>query len=37
MAPLSPRILGGLFLASVLLALVLDQIKLWLFARLKMV
>jgi H+-transporting ATPase len=37
MAPLSPLILGGLFLASLLLALVLDQIKLWLFARLRMV
>jgi H+-transporting ATPase len=37
MAPLSPLIVGGIFLAAVLLALVMDQVKLWLFARLKMV
>lgn len=36
MAPLSPFIMGGIFAAAVVLALVMDQIKLWLFARLKM-
>jgi len=36
MAPLAPIIVGGLFLAAVALAFVLDQIKLWLFARLAM-
>lgn len=36
MAALSPLIIGGIFLAAVLLALVMDQIKLWLFARVQM-
>lgn len=37
MAPLSPPVVGGIFCAAVLLSLVMDQIKLWLFARLRMV
>lgn len=36
MAPLAPKIIGALFGAAVALAFVLDQVKLWLFARLAM-
>ena len=37
MAPLSLRIVGGIFAASFALALVLDQVKVALFSRLRMV
>ncbi|HEY4919499.1 MAG TPA: hypothetical protein VII40_05295 [Xanthobacteraceae bacterium] len=37
MAPLSLRIVGGIFVASFALALVLDQVKVALFSRLRMV
>lgn len=37
MAPLAPQIIGALFLAAVSLAFVLDQVKVWLFARLAVV
>jgi H+-transporting ATPase len=36
MAPLSVSIIAGIFAASVLLALVMDQVKVWLFAFFKM-
>ena len=37
MAPLAPSIITGILAAAVVLALVLDQVKLWLFARFRMV
>ena len=33
MAPLSLPIVGGIFAAAVVLALVMDQVKVWLFRR----
>jgi H+-transporting ATPase len=36
MAPLPLSIIAGIFAASVLLALVMDQVKVWLFAFFKM-
>jgi H+-transporting ATPase len=37
MAPLAPSIVAGIFAAAIVLALVMDQVKLWLFGRFKMV
>ncbi|MGB9118054.1 hypothetical protein [Bradyrhizobium sp.] len=36
MAPLAPSVVAGILVAAIVLALVLDQIKAWLFARFKM-
>ena len=36
MAPLALSIIGGLFAAAVVLAIVMDQVKVWLFGWLKM-
>jgi H+-transporting ATPase len=36
MAPLAPSIFVGILAAGVVLALAMDQIKLWLFARFKL-
>lgn len=37
MTPLAPSIIAGILAAAVVLALVMDQVKVWLFARFKMV
>jgi H+-transporting ATPase len=37
MAPLAPSIVAGIFAAAIVLALTIDQVKVWLFARLRMV
>ena len=37
MAPLAPSIAAGILAAAVLLALVMDQVKVWLFAYFKMI
>ncbi len=37
MAPLAASIIAGIFAAALVLALVMDQMKIWLFARFKMV
>jgi hypothetical protein len=37
MAPLAPPIVAGVCAAAVVLALVMDQVKAWLFAHFKMV
>ena len=37
MAPLSPTITAGILAAAIVLALIMDQVKVWLFARFKMV
>jgi H+-transporting ATPase len=36
MAPLAPSIVAGIFAAAVILALIMDQVKLWLFVHFKM-
>ena len=36
MAPLAPSIVAGILAAAILLALIMDQVKVWLFARFKM-
>jgi H+-transporting ATPase len=36
MTPLAPSIVAGIFAAAIVLALVMDQVKIWLFARFKM-
>jgi H+-transporting ATPase len=36
MAPIAPSIVGGIVGAAIVLALVMDQVKLWLFSRFKM-
>jgi H+-transporting ATPase len=36
MAPLAPSIVAGIFAAAVVLALMMDQVKIWLFGRFKM-
>jgi H+-transporting ATPase len=37
MAPLAPSNIAGIFAAAIVLALIMDQVKVWLFARFKMV
>jgi H+-transporting ATPase len=37
MAPLAPSIIAGILAAAVVLALMMDQVKVWLFAHFKMV
>jgi H+-transporting ATPase len=37
MAPLALSIVAGIFAAAIVLALIMDQMKVWLFARFKMV
>jgi H+-transporting ATPase len=37
MAPLAPSVVAGILVSAIVLALVMDQIKAWLFARFKMV
>jgi hypothetical protein len=37
MTPLAPSIVAGLFAAAIVLALVMDQVKVWLFAHFKMI
>ena len=37
MAPLAPSIFAGIFAAAILLALIMDQVKVWLFAHFEMV
>ncbi len=36
MTPLVPSIIAGILAAAVVLALVMDQVKVWLFVRFKM-
>jgi H+-transporting ATPase len=36
MAPLAPSIVAGIFATAIVLALILDQVKVWLFAHFKM-
>ncbi|MEH6952731.1 hypothetical protein V4R08_15780 (plasmid) [Nitrobacter sp. NHB1] len=36
MTPLAPEIAAGIFLAAIVLAFVMDQVKIWLFAHFKM-
>jgi len=36
MAPLAPSIVAGILAAAIVLALIMDQVKVWLFARFKM-
>jgi H+-transporting ATPase len=36
MTPLAPSIVAGIFAAAIVLALIMDQVKLWLFAHFKM-
>ena len=37
MAPLAPSIVAGILAAAIVLAFIMDQVKVWLFARFKMV
>jgi hypothetical protein len=37
MAPLAPSIVAGILAAAIVLALIMDQIKVWLFAYFKMI
>jgi hypothetical protein len=37
MTPLAPSIIAGILAAAVVLALVMDQVKIWLFVHFKMV
>lgn len=36
MAPLAPSIVAGIFVIAIVLALIMDQVKFWLFAHFKM-
>ena len=37
MAPLAPLIVASILAAAIILALIMDQVKVWLFVRFKMV
>jgi hypothetical protein len=37
MAPLTPSAIAGILAAAIVLALIMDQVKLWLFTCFKMV
>jgi hypothetical protein len=36
MTPLAPSIVAGIFAAAIVLALTMDQVKVWLFVHFKM-